>query len=52
MIEMDRIAKVRKTARIVEEVSLGEEVAEKVETIKDTLLRQDVKIDEVRQYVP
>ena len=49
---MDRIAKVGKTARIVEEVALGEEVAEKVETIKDTLLRQDVKIDEVRQYLP
>jgi uncharacterized protein (TIGR02271 family) len=47
MIEMDEIAKVGKTARVVEEVSLGKEVAEKVQTIKETLRRQDVQIEEV-----
>lgn len=47
MVEMDEIAKVAKTARVVEEVSLGKEVAEKIETIKETLRRQDVKIEEI-----
>jgi uncharacterized protein (TIGR02271 family) len=47
MVEMDEIAKVGKTARVVEEVSLGKEVAEKVHTIKETLRRQDVQIEEI-----
>jgi len=47
MVEMDEIAKVSKTARVVEEVSLGKEVAEKVQTIKETLRRQDVQIEEI-----
>lgn len=47
MIEVDEIAKVSKTARVVEEVSLGKEVVEKIETIKETLRRQDVEIEEV-----
>ena len=47
MVEMDEIAKVGKTARVIEEVSLGKEVVEKVETIKETLRRQDVQIEEV-----
>ena len=47
MVEVDEIAKVRKTARVIEEVSLGKEVAEKVHTIKETLRRQDVQIEEV-----
>jgi uncharacterized protein (TIGR02271 family) len=47
MVEIDEIAKVSKTARVVEEVSLGKEVAEKVETIKETLRRQDVQIEEI-----
>jgi uncharacterized protein (TIGR02271 family) len=47
MVEMDEIAKVGKTARVVEEVSLGKEVADKVETIKETLRRQDVQIEEI-----
>jgi uncharacterized protein (TIGR02271 family) len=47
MVEIDEIAKVGKTARVVEEVSLGKEVAEKVETIKETLRRQDVEVEEV-----
>jgi uncharacterized protein (TIGR02271 family) len=47
MVEMDEIAKVGKTARVVEEVSLGKEVADKGETIKETLRRQDVQIEEI-----
>ena len=52
MVEMDEIAKVSKTARVVEEVSLGKEVSEKVETIKETLRRQDVKIEQVPAVRP
>jgi uncharacterized protein (TIGR02271 family) len=47
MVERDEIARVGKTARVVEEVSLGKEVAEKVQTIKETLRRQDVQIEEI-----
>jgi uncharacterized protein (TIGR02271 family) len=47
MVEMDEIAKVSKTARVVEEVSIGKEAVEKIETIKETLRRQDVQIEEV-----
>lgn len=47
MVEMDEIALVSKTARVVEEVVLGKEVADKIETIKETLRRQDVEIEEV-----
>jgi uncharacterized protein (TIGR02271 family) len=47
MVEVDEIAKVGKTARVIEEVSLGKEVAEKVEHIKATLRRQDVKVEEI-----
>jgi uncharacterized protein (TIGR02271 family) len=52
MVEMDEIAKVGKTARVIEEVSLGKEVAEKVETIKETLRRQDVEVEEVPAVRP
>jgi uncharacterized protein (TIGR02271 family) len=52
MVEMDEIAKVGKTARVIEEVSLGKEVAEKVETIKETLRRQDVQVEEVPAVRP
>jgi uncharacterized protein (TIGR02271 family) len=47
MVEMDEIANVKKTARVVEEVSLGKDVADKIQTIKETLRRQDVKVEEV-----
>jgi uncharacterized protein (TIGR02271 family) len=47
MVEVDEIAKVAKVARVVEEVYLGKEVSEKVETIKETLRRQDVEIEEI-----
>src|SRR5262245_24681194 len=47
MVEMDEIAKVKKTARVVEEVTLGKDVADKIQTIKETLRHQDVKVEEV-----
>jgi uncharacterized protein (TIGR02271 family) len=47
MVEMDEIAKVAKTAVVVEEVYLGKEVDERVEIIKETLRRQDVEIEEI-----
>jgi len=47
MVEVDEIAKVSKTARVVEEVFLDKEVVEKMETIRETLRRQDVEIEEV-----
>ena len=52
MIETDEIAKVGKTARVIEEVSLGKEVAQKVQTIKETLRRQDVQVEEVPMARP
>src|SRR5262245_24524147 len=52
MVEMDEIAKVGKTARVVEEVSLGKEVADKIETIKQTLRRQDVQVEEIPAVRP
>lgn len=47
MVEMDEIAQVAKTARVVEEVVLSKDMVEKIETIKDTIRRQDVQIEEV-----
>lgn len=47
MVEIDEIAQVGKTARVVEEVSLGKEVVEQIKTIKETLRRQDVQIEEI-----
>jgi uncharacterized protein (TIGR02271 family) len=52
MVEVDEIAKVGKTARVVEEVSLGKEVAQKVQTIKETLRRQDVQVEEIPAVRP
>jgi uncharacterized protein (TIGR02271 family) len=47
MVEVDEIALVSKTARVVEEVALEKDVVEKIETIKETLRRQDVEVEEV-----
>ena len=47
MVETDEIATVKKTARVVEEVAIGKEVVDKVETIKETLRRQDVQVEEI-----
>ena len=52
MVEMDEIAKVKKTARVVEEVTIGKEVVDKIETIKETLRRQDVQMEEIPAVRP
>ena len=45
--ETDEVAVVGKTARVVEEVSLHKEVTERVETVRDTVRRQEVKVERV-----
>ncbi|PSF39374.1 hypothetical protein C7H19_00885 [Aphanothece hegewaldii CCALA 016] len=54
MTEVDEEAVVAKTARVVEEVVISKEVANKVETIRDTVRRSDVQVEEdyqtARQY--
>jgi uncharacterized protein (TIGR02271 family) len=52
MVEVDEIAKVGKTARVIEEVSLTKDVAEKVQTIRETLRHQDVEVEEVATARP
>ena len=47
MTETNEQAVVSKTARIVEEVALRKEAADRVETVKDTVRRQDVEIETV-----
>ena len=52
MVEMDEIAQVKKTARVVEEVTLGKEVTDKIQTIKETLRRQDAQVEEIPAVRP
>ncbi len=52
MVEMDEIAQVKKTARVVEEVAIGKDVTDKIETIKETLRRQDVQVEEIPAVRP
>lgn len=47
MTETNEQAVVSKTARVVEEVALRKEAADRVETVKDTVRRQDVEIETV-----
>ncbi len=47
MTEMDEEAVVGKTARVREEVSLRKEAVDRIETVKDTVRREDVKIEQV-----
>ena len=47
MTEVDEEAVVHIRARVIEEVVIGKEVAEKIETIRETLRRTDVEIEEV-----
>ena len=47
MTEIDEEAVVNIRARVIEEVVIGKEVAEKIETIHQTLRRTDVEIEEV-----
>lgn len=45
--ERAEVAVVGKRARVVEEVAIGKEVAERTETVRDTVHRTDVKVEEV-----
>jgi stress response protein YsnF len=47
MTEVDEEAVVHIRARVIEEVVISKEVAEKIETIRETLRRTDVEIEEV-----
>ncbi len=47
MQEAHEEAVVGKTARVVEEISLRKEGSDRVETVKDTVRREDVKIEEL-----
>ena len=47
MTETEEQAVVSKTARIVEEVALRKEASDRVETVKDTVRRQEIEIETV-----
>jgi uncharacterized protein (TIGR02271 family) len=47
MTETSEEAVVSKTARVKEEVSLRKDANDRVETVKDTVRREDVKIEQV-----
>jgi uncharacterized protein (TIGR02271 family) len=47
VVERAEVPHVDKVARVVEEVVVGKDVSERVETVHDTVLRQDVQVEEV-----
>ena len=47
VVEIDEEAIVSKVARVIEEVVVSKEVAENIQTIKDTVRRSDVEIEKV-----
>lgn len=47
MTESSEEAVVSKTARVVEEISLHKEATDRVETVRDTVRREDVEIEQV-----
>lgn len=47
MTEVDEEAVVAKTARVVEEVVISKDIADRVETIRDTVRRSDVQVEEI-----
>ncbi len=47
MTEMNEEAVVSKTARVVEEIGLHKEASERVETVRDTLRKDDVEVEQV-----
>ena len=47
--EMAEVPVVAKEARVVEEVVIGKEVTERQETVRDTVKRTEVEIDEVNR---
>lgn len=52
MTEVDEEAVVAKTARVVEEVVISKDVADRVETIRDTVRRSDVQVEEISAQNP
>ena len=48
MLGTSEEASVRKEARVVEEVSLGKRVEEHKETVKDTVRRTEVEVEEIK----
>ena len=47
VVERAEVPVVDKVARVVEEVVVGKDINERVETVQDTVRRQDVKVDEM-----
>lgn len=47
VVERTEVPVVDKVARVVEEVVVGKDVTERVETVRDTVRRQDVQVEEV-----
>ena len=47
MTEMNEEAVVSKTARVVEEIGLRKEASDRVETVRDTLRKDDVEVEQV-----
>lgn len=47
MVEHAEVPVVQKTANVVEEISIGKEVTEREETIRDTVRRTDVEVEEI-----
>ena len=47
MTETDEAAVVGKTTRVAEEVSLRREASDRIETVKETVRRDDVKVEQV-----
>lgn len=52
MSELDEEAVVGKTARVVEEVVLRKDVTDRVETVRDTVRREDVEIEKIPASPP
>ncbi len=52
MTETAEEAVVGKTARVVEEVVVGKEASDRVETIHDTVRRTDVEVDDIKDDAP
>lgn len=47
LTEHSEVAVVGKEARVVEEVSIGKEVTERTETVRDTVRKTDVEVEEI-----
>ena len=47
MTEMSEEAVVSKTARVVEEVALRKEAVERVETVRDTVRKEEIEVEQL-----